>query len=131
MTLLRPAPRRNARRAFTLMEVLVVVAIIVVLASIGFVAFRYLGESKEQICKTRIKVVEDAVSAYYLKNGGFPASLEELITPPDSNTPAYLEPSAILDPWGKPFEYLPGQRSTTGKPKIQTISETGKIISNW
>jgi len=53
MQLPRSIQQRSTRRAFTLMEVLVVVAIIVVLAGIGTVAFRYLSDSKESISRPR------------------------------------------------------------------------------
>ena len=50
--MLRQSDRKRTRRnAFTLMEVLVVVAIIVVLTGIGIGVFAYLDSSKEKIAK--------------------------------------------------------------------------------
>src|SRR5262249_45737509 len=75
MQLLSTNPRATRRRAFTLMEVLVVVAIIVVLAGVGVAVFRYLDESKEKIALAGTKKLETAVTSYQMSNGQFPDSL--------------------------------------------------------
>jgi general secretion pathway protein G len=128
----RTTHRRSAARAFTLMEVLVVVAIIVVLAGIGTVAFRYLADAKESECKLKIKTAETAVMGYYYKHQVFPENLEILTQRIDGST-AYLRPEDVRDPWGRPLVYEPNNLSSTGSPRIYSNGDPAspKMISNW
>lgn len=132
----RAALRSTRRSAFTLMEVLVVVAIIFILASVStVVVFRYLGESQEKIAKTAIKNIETACEAYKLSTGEYPQSLD-LLTQPLNNKPAALEDAALIDPWQRPYQYDPASRNPkTGRPRIFSQgAEPGNPqgqISNW
>lgn len=136
--LLRPtlhtAPRQ-ARRAFTLMEVLVVVAIIFILASVStVVVFRYLDESKDKMAAVGVKTIDTAVRAFKVSHGDYPQSLEVLCQPLDGK-PASLEEKALLDPWERPYQYDLGQRHpTTGMPLIYSAGSepgTSAPIRNW
>jgi len=110
--------RKYPRGAFTLMEVLVVVAILVVLAGIGVVVFRYLDESKESVAKLAIKNIESACSAYKVQHGNWPENLQ-VLTMPEGGKPAYLKDQQIIDPWGRPYGYDPHQtHPKTGDPLI-------------
>jgi len=128
--------RRTAlRRAFTLMEVLVVVAILVVLAGIGVVVFRYLDESKEKVAYMGIRSLEDAASAYKISNGDYPESLV-ILTEPLDGKPAVLEEKNLIDPWGRAYIYEPQTRNPkTGKPRIYSQGvnpgNPGGVIANW
>jgi general secretion pathway protein G len=125
---------RSRRHAFTLMEVLVVVAILVVLAGIGVMVFRYLDESKEKIAKMGIKNIETAVTAYKLSHGNYPESLVEL-TQPTEGKAAYMEDKALFDPWNHPYVYDPGtQNPKTGMPLIYSQGAnpgSSPQIRNW
>src|SRR5262245_52003543 len=131
---LQPSPRRRSlRRAFTLMEVLVVVAIIVVLAGIATVSFRYLSDAKVDATKARIKQVETAVMSYNMRYKHFPTALTDLLTPPEGSQ-AYLDQADLVDEWGQPLQYDASQISTTGKPLIMSAGEPGgnrPPIRNW
>jgi general secretion pathway protein G len=128
--------KRTLRAAFTLMEVLVVVAILVVLAGIGIVAFRYLEDSKENIAYVNIKKLEQAVESYKLNpnHGDYPANLQ-ILTERIDGKPAYLEESALKDPWGRPYVYEPQQRHPkTDKPLIYSQGANpgqSAPIRNW
>src|SRR5262245_4487521 len=117
-----PARRTSlaARRAFTLMEVLVVVAIIFILASVStIVVFRYLDESKDRIAKAGVRTLDTAIKAHKTTHGDYPQSLEELVLPTPDGKPAALEETALLDPWGRPYIYDVSQRNPrTGVPRI-------------
>jgi general secretion pathway protein G len=138
MIVARHAAARGTRAAnragFTLMEVLVVVAILVILAGVGsVVVFRYLEESKENIAKLGVAKLETAVKAHKINHQDYPSDLISL-TQPEGNKPAALEGKDLEDPWGQPFQYEPGNRNPmTGVPRISSmgIPGGGTPISNW
>src|SRR3954454_21780734 len=82
--------RTLGRSAFTLMEVLVVVAILVVLASGSLIYLSYLDSAKLSTAKLDIKKLETAVDAYYTDpshGGQYPPNLE-MLTKRDQQTGA-------------------------------------------
>ena len=108
-----PRPRSGG---FTLLELLVVVAIIGLLA--GYVAPRYfgqIGKSEVNTAKAQIDALEKALDQYRLDVGRYPTTemgLIALVTRP-ANEPKwsgpYLKKAVPLDPWGKPYLYkMPG-----------------------
>ena len=73
------APR--CRRGFTLIEILVVLAILATLLSIA--APRYFGSvdrSKEVVLKENLFQIRDALDKYYADTGKYPDSLDDLVT---------------------------------------------------
>ena len=83
----RPLARR--RGAFTLLEVLVVVAILVVLASVaGVYAFKYLEDSKIEAARSQMTIFENAAKNHAVQNEGVaPPTLEYLVAPTDGTKP--------------------------------------------
>jgi len=136
--LVRPkytASRVTARSAFTLLEVLIVVAILVVLASVSSIyVFKFLHDAKVDAAKVSATNISKAIQAYEIRNGAPPDSLLSLIQPPDGVRP-YLEggQGALVDPWGKPFQYDPsGQHNGGTRPDVFTIDpDSGQPIGNW
>jgi general secretion pathway protein G len=105
---------RQKRKAFTLVELLVVILIISMLAA--FVAprmFRGLGKAKRDIARAKMAIIEDALARFYIHCGRYPADAEGLevlfVAPTDLeekwNGP-YLKRSDLLDPWDKPYVYI-------------------------
>jgi general secretion pathway protein G len=103
---------------FTLLELLVVVAIIGLL--IGFVAPRYfgqIGKSEVTVARAQIDALEKALDQYRLDTGHYPSTeqglgalLQRPQNEPKWNGP-YLRKSVPLDPWGKPYQYrAPGEK---------------------
>lgn len=135
--LLRDRSSRSTRRAaFTLMEMMVVVAIIVVLGGIAVVAYTNFGDrGNEAKAVQDIKNIDLAVMEYYMETGmkAFPQSLEEL-TVPNVYGKVLLKREALLDPWGNPYVYDPsGQmNSQAGELKPDIYCDRGTyVLCNW
>jgi general secretion pathway protein G len=125
---LQPRNRSVARRsAFTLLEVLVVVAIILVLASVATVAVLQIQkENKVDAAKMNAINLEKALKTYTLKNDGNPPqSIQDILRYVDGG-----DPNKLMDPWGQ--QYQIGQQDTgTGTMNyyvFTTNPETGEQI---
>jgi general secretion pathway protein G len=113
------AVRRHdtARAGFTLLELLVVVAILGLLAA--FVGPRYfgqLGKSESGVAAAQVRSFVDALDAYRVDLGRYPTSAEgltALVERPAGDSRwrgPYLRKAVPLDPWGRPYLYRsPGQ----------------------
>src|SRR5574341_1063458 len=97
---------------FTLLEILVVMAILGILAVI---VVPRLSEKPKQARRLKavlqIKSFQDALEQFYIDEGFYPASdqgLDHLIRSDDgSETEKYLDTNHIpLDPWGHSYMYL-------------------------
>jgi general secretion pathway protein G len=106
------AQRLVRSRGFTLLELLVVVAIIGLL--VGYVAPRYfsqVGKSEATVVRAQIDGFEKALDTYRLDTGRYPTTeqgLNALVNKPGDtakwNGP-YLRKAVPLDPWGNPYRY--------------------------
>jgi general secretion pathway protein G len=103
---MKPSPS-SRRRGFTLAELMVVVVILGLLATLVVRnVVPALFEAKHKIAKTEIMNIASAVQSYQIKNGRLPESLEPLVTP-DDNGVTFLENMTSIpnDPWGFPYHY--------------------------
>ena len=136
--------RRGRRRGFTLMEVLLVLAILGVITSM--VVPRLIGRQQHanvDATKLSLRGVEHALKLYALDHSGnFPPSTEGLnilLQAPGQRDPRwrgpYLEQPA-LDAWGSPVIYeFPGRHNTQGYDIVSAgpdkIPNTADDIGNW
>jgi general secretion pathway protein G len=131
--IVRTAGRDVRRRsAFTLLEVLVVVAILVILASVGTISvIRYLDSAKADTATLQMQTLQKQCMAYYTQSGGqWPQSLNDLVNNPSGSM---LEGGmqALIDPWGQPYQYTIRQNPVSGQeePFISTVTPKGMPIS--
>ena len=116
---LTPTDKRDRQLGFTLLELLVVLAIIGLLVGlVAPAALHQLGSAKEKIAHQSIERLTNVLDMYKLDVGSYPTTdqgLQALITAPHGvarwNGP-YMKGSKIPeDPWGRPFQYHnPSQR---------------------
>lgn len=130
--ILRHSARATVRRAFTLLEVLVVVAIIVILAGVGVYALMpQYDAAREKIALAKVKALTQAAETYKLNNEDYPPNLEALAAPQPSGGPPLVPVDAIIDPWGQPYGYNPAGTNNGGlKPDIWA-NRPDKQIGNW
>ncbi len=111
-------PRRSA--GFTLLEILVVLVIIGLIASlVGPRLFTQLEGSQVRVAETQIKMLRGAVETFRLDMGRLPTAEEGLgvlyAKPADPRAAErwrgpYLDEAVPLDPWDTPYQYsVPGR----------------------
>jgi len=128
--------RVDRNSGFTLIEILIVVAIIGLLVSI--VAPNLLGRfesSKGEIAKAQVETLASSVQSFYLDVGRCPTSLNELVSSSDKKWKGpYLSKKTVpLDQWGREYQYkCPGEH---GVFDLYSLGPNGKLdeqaITNW
>jgi general secretion pathway protein G len=133
---------RLSERGYTLVEILVVLAIIGLL--MGLVGPRILGqlsESKVKTARIQIDAFAAALDLHYLDTGRYPTSSEgltALVQKPNGaanwNGP-YLKSNVVPnDPWGRPYVYVfPGQHGTYDITSLGPEGREGgtAVIVSW
>jgi general secretion pathway protein G len=139
--------RRGRATGFTLIEVMVVVAILAILAAV--VVPRIMdepGKARQARAAQDIRAIESALDMYRLDNYQYPTAdqgLEALVERPSSGPePRNYKDGGYLrnlprDPWGNQYQYAnPGQN---GEIDIYTLGADGQrggegenaVIGNW
>ena len=102
-----PTPVRSAQAGFTLVEIMVVIVILGLLATM--VAKNVMESSdvaREGKAKTDCAILADSVKEFYARNGKPPESLEALATKDDKGR-SYLD-NLPKDPWDHDYEIREG-----------------------
>jgi general secretion pathway protein G len=72
---------RLSQRGFTLIELMVVMSLIVILATIGLVQYRQsIAYTKEAVLKDDLNKLRDAIDQYYADKNQYPATLQDLVS---------------------------------------------------
>ncbi len=90
-----PPPNQRSRGGFTLVELLITIALLGILAGLALpMYFTYIEKAKRARAIVEIRAVARAIDEYVRATGALPNSLPEAGVP--SNLP---------DPWGNPYQY--------------------------
>ncbi|WP_225010308.1 MULTISPECIES: type II secretion system major pseudopilin GspG [Novosphingobium] len=139
--------KNNAIKAngFTLLELLVVLAILGLLyAIVGPQVIKYLSSSKSQTAQVQVKNIDAAMKLLRLDAGRYPNNQEgltALVTQPQAmpnwRGPYLPNASALNDPWGQPYRYgNPGKHGeidiySYGSDNAEGGDGEAKDLGNW
>lgn len=115
--------QRTRRSGFTLIEILVVVVVIAILATlVAPNVFQHVGTARATTARSQIEMFGAALDAYRLHTGRYPSTQKGLaalwtrpVTAPATWRGPYLREALPLDPWGNAYEYAsPGEVNRDG-----------------
>ena len=121
-----------SRSGFTLIEIILVVVIIGILATIGV---QNLGGKSDMANKAaasgNINMLSAAITEYEMYNSYYPESLENLLKCPTTGKNLLSKNKVPLDPWGKPFSYAAPGINNTHRFDLSCVTPKGESINNW
>jgi len=142
------APIQRARRGFTLLEILIAVAIVGMLVGLAVTnTDKILGQSQDGVAKLFVnESLKTSLVRYRIDLGDYPSTdegIKALITAPDGKSDRWRGPyieaksgKVPVDPWGQDYQYrYPGTHNTEsfdlfsmGRDKA---ADTPDDIGNW
>lgn len=131
---------QRSRRGFTLLEILIVLAIIGVIAAMAVP--RLLGQQRAANIKTTkaaIDALEQAANLYAVGNAGSPPENVQLLMQKGPDGTDALLDKIPTDAWGTPLNYeYPNTKANVSRPAIWSSGENrqnenggGDDINNW
>jgi general secretion pathway protein G len=134
----------NGLSAFTLIEVLLVLVILVVLGAIVVPMVTGIGESaNEKAAKVQVYALERAIENYNMTTREFPSSMDDLVTEPSDEKLAkkwagpYIPTNRdLIDPWDNPYKYDAKGKKNQGSYDVWSTGPDGQDgteddIGNW
>lgn len=128
----RPMTRRNPQSGVTLLEVMIVLAVIALI--VGFGAPRLMesfGRAKSQAAEVSMANIKGAIQLFYVDTGRYPTEAEglsALLAAPSGVSGwkgPYLDGDAdMTDPWGRPFTYT--APAASGPFGLATLGRDGQ-----
>ena len=141
----RRASAIRADDGFTLLELLVVLGILTLIATVAAPqVLGYLGQARSQAAQVQIKNIATALELFYLHNGGYPSEqvgLTALVKAPAGvatwNGPYLKAQDGLTDPWGRPYRYrVPGKYGefdvfTLGRDNREGGNGEDRDVKSW
>ena len=141
----RARSERSTEAGYTLMELLVVLAILGLLAAIATpMVVHYLDSAKVSTAKTEVSNLAAGLDLFKYDVGRYPTTqegLEALVSAPDGvdnwNGPYVKKTTKLNDPWGHPYNYrFPGTHAEFDLYSYGAHADTAKNdekppIANW
>jgi general secretion pathway protein G len=140
-------PRTAAEEGFTLVELMVVIVIIGLLATlVALTVLPQLGKANDQKAKADIATLDSALELYRLNNLTYPATSDGLgallAAPPSLTDPSRYQAGGYIkklpkDPWGRDYKYeYPGKHRdfdiyTLGADGVPGGTGENADIGNW
>ena len=98
----KTSSRAAARAGFTLVELLVVVAIIGILGTIAVQnVVGHIASTRITTAEQGVVALQEACTSYYIKNKKMPSSLEQLV---EGDDPILDSDKGLYDPWDNKYE---------------------------
>ena len=105
MKLARRAARRG-QKGMTLIEIMVVIAIIgIVMSAVGYGVMNYLAEAKVDAAKVTAEKLASVLEMYYARHDEYPSNLAELTKKTGKRKRSALKKADLKDPWKKKWLY--------------------------
>ncbi|HEU4700010.1 MAG TPA: type II secretion system major pseudopilin GspG [Gemmatimonadales bacterium] len=129
--------RADRRRAgFTLIEILVVIAVIAVLAGVvAPMVFGHVSDAKATAARAQIEIFGLALDQFRLDSDDYPTTAQGLAAlerrPDGAPQPRnwrgpYLKKRVPMDPWGRPYVYTYPVPDRPGTYDLRTLGRDGK-----
>ena len=138
-------PSKTHSKAFTLLEMMVVLLIIaLILGAVAVMVPGIEGNAQQVTTSTKIQSLESALTSYKISNQTYPSQaqgLQALVTRPTMDPKPrrwtqLVKPDSIMDPWGRKLVYRnPGKHNAGGYDVYSVgpdgLENTEDDIGNW
>ena len=121
---------RQGQRGMTLLEIMIVIAILGMLASVLVVAVMdQLDRAKVNTTQIQIKSIESALHQFKVAYGNYPTQSEgmrSLVNPPDGGKPFLKDKNTPKDAWGAEYMYFNPARKGGGQFEVVSKGPDGQ-----
>ena len=113
--------RRRTSSGFTLIELMIVMSLIVILASIGLALYtNSVIRAKESVLKEDLFRMRDAIDQYYADKGKYPATLDALVSDKYLRSIPVDPFTQSADTW-QSVQSEPDATNPTGEPGVYDV----------